>query len=148
MLENLDKLPALKSLNMAMNQVEGVACSLDTSPGLRELNIAGNKICDIGEVLVLKKLTSLKVISFFDPNYGENPICKIYNYQTFMLYHFSHLEKFDNLVVNEEAKRCAEIEFKKKKIYYNMKIRALRRLFVTLQKVLKSAKNARKEVIN
>ena len=65
-----------------------------------------------------------------------------------MLYHFNHLKKFDNLIVNEESKKCAEIEFKKKKIYYNMKIKALRRFFITLKKVLKSAKEARKEVID
>jgi hypothetical protein len=64
-----------------------------------------------------------------------------------MLYHFSHLEKFDNLIVNEESKKSAQIEFKKKRIYYNMKIKALRRFFITLNKVLRSAKEARKEVI-
>ena len=95
----------------------------------------------------LKNLQNLKTISFFDPHFGENPICKIYNYQTFMLYHFSHLDKFDNLMVNEESKKSAQIEFKKKRIYYNMKIKALRRFFITLNKVLRSAKEARKEVI-
>ena len=65
-----------------------------------------------------------------------------------MLYHFSHLKKFDNLEVNEESKKCAEIEFQKKKIYYNMKIKALKRLFISLKKILKCAKGARKLVLS
>jgi hypothetical protein len=44
-----------------------------------------------------------------------------------MLYHFDTLDKFDNLSINEESKKCAEVEFKKKRIYYNMKIKALKR---------------------
>lgn len=131
-----------------MNSIQEIGDNLRQLKSLQELNLSGNKICNISEIMKLKKLKSLKIISFFDPHFGENPICKIYNYQTFMLYHFNHLEKFDNLIVNAESKKCAQIEFKKKRIYYNMKIKALRRFFITLKKVLKSAKEARKEVIS
>ena len=31
--------------------------------------------------MYLKELPQLKILYFFDPHYGENPICKIYNYQ-------------------------------------------------------------------
>lgn len=146
-IQNLSKNLSLRSLNLAMNLLESVGSSLSQLHCLEELNLSGNKLCNIKEILKLKKIKSLKVICFFDPHFGENPICKIYNYQTFMLYHFNHLQKFDNLKVNEESKSCAEIEFKKKKIYYNMKIKGLRRMFITIKKILKSAKNARKDVI-
>lgn len=60
-----------------------------------------------------------------------------------MLYHFRSLDRFDNLEVNQESKNSAELEFKKKKIYYNMKIKALQRFFISLDKFLRSAKNLR-----
>lgn len=148
LLSNLKCLRSLKKLNLAMNLIEVLQNTLDDLSNLEELNLSGNKICRIEEILMLKKIPNLKVLSFFDPHFGENPICKIYNYQTFMLYHFSHLEKFDNLIVNAESKKCAEIEFKKKRIYYNMKIKALKRLSITLIKLLKRASMIKKDSLD
>ena len=71
----------MEILNLAMNRIEDIGQNLNKIVNLKDLNLSGNKISNIKEVLKLKRLESLEVISFFDPHFGENPICKIYNYQ-------------------------------------------------------------------
>lgn len=67
-------------LNLAMNTIEDIGDNIEQLNQIQDLNLSGNKICNINEVMKLKNLQNLKVISFFDPHFGENPICKIYNY--------------------------------------------------------------------
>jgi Leucine-rich repeat (LRR) protein len=89
MLGNLKCLRSLKKLNLAMNLIEVLQNTLDDLNCLEELNLSGNKICRIEEILMLKKIPNLKVLSFFDPHFGENPICKIYNYQVINIFQSS-----------------------------------------------------------
>lgn len=107
--------------------------------------MSGNRISDVEEVKGLRELTRLKSLSFFDPHFGENPICKIYNYQTYMHFHFDFLDRFDNAEVDNEVKKSAVTEFKKKKIYYNMKIKTLKRIFTTLDKMMRGLKDKKRD---
>jgi hypothetical protein len=80
------------------------------------LNIAGNKICSFKEALNLNRLTGLRVLAFYDPHYGENPICNLCNYQTYVLYHLRNINKLDTLLISDEAKSFAEVFFYLSKI--------------------------------
>jgi hypothetical protein len=144
-IENLDCLHKLEILNLAMNQIEKVGTRLRNMRTLVELNLSGNKISNVEEIKHIREMTSLKVLYFFDPHFGENPICKIYNYQTYMLFHFDFLDKFDNLNINDESKKSAVIEFKKKRIYYNMRIKTLKRLFTTVEKILRALRDKKRD---
>lgn len=146
-IENLGSLQKLEKLNLAMNLIEKVGHRLKNLRALRELNLSGNRINEVEEIRPLREMTHLKVLYFFDPHYGENPICKIYNYQTYMLFNFDFLDKFDSLSINDESKKSAVIEFKRKRIYYNMKTKSLRRLFNTVEKILKAVKDKKRELV-
>lgn len=146
-IENISCLPILEYLNLAMNNIEKVGHRLKPLRSLKELNLSGNKINNVDEIKPLREMTHLKALFFFDPHYGENPICKIYNYQTFMLFTFDFLDKFDSLSINDESKKSAVVEFKRKRIYYNMKTKALKRLFNTLVKILRAVKDQKRDQI-
>lgn len=92
---------------------------------LYEINLAANKLGNFKELLNINRISSLKVATFFDPHYGENPICNLCNYQTYVLYHLPNLIKLDTLLISEEAKAFAEGTFMKKRMYYNMRIKTI-----------------------
>jgi len=54
------------------------------------------------------------ILTFSDPHYGENPICHLCNYQTFVLYHLPQLKRLDTLNISDDAKLFAEGTFMKK----------------------------------
>jgi Leucine-rich repeat (LRR) protein len=80
-LENLEGLVSLKTLWVAGNAIESIRTSLDKLKSLAELNLAGNRVCSFKEALNLNRLPKLKVLLFYDPHFGENPICNLCNYQ-------------------------------------------------------------------
>lgn len=49
------------------------------------------------------------MLAFYDPHFGENPICNLCNYQTYVLYHLRNIIKLDTLIISEEAKSFAEV---------------------------------------
>jgi hypothetical protein len=144
-IEGLSHLQNLHTLNLAMNLIEHVGNRLKSLHHLREINLSGNRINNVEEIKPLREMTNLKVLYFFDPHYGENPLCKIYNYQTYMLFNFDFLDRFDSLVINDESRKSAVVEFKRKRIYYNMKVKCLKRLFTTVDKLLRAVKNKKKD---
>ena len=52
-----------------------------------------------------------------------------------------NIKYFDTLIISEEAKSYAEATFMKKKMYYNMRIKTMKRIFSTLQKIVLNAKD-------
>lgn len=44
------------------------------------------------EVLDLSRRSALTALSFADPDFGENPICALSNYSTYVLYHLPKLQ--------------------------------------------------------
>ena len=79
-LEGLDKLINLKQFWIAANQIDSLRVSLDKLKSLQDLNISGNKICSFKEALNLNRLPGLRILAFYDPHFGENPICNLCNY--------------------------------------------------------------------
>jgi len=80
------------------------------------------------------------ILTFSDPLYGENPICNLCNYQTFVLYHLPLLKWLDTLNISDDAKLFAEGTFMKKRMYYNMWIKTIQRNASNVLKLVKIAK--------
>ena len=96
-----------------MNKIEIIGTGLDGLDNLEDLNLAGNKIGNFKELLNLNRLPNLRIATFFDPHYGDNPIINLCNYQTYVLYHLPCLEKLDTLHISDDAKAFAEATFMK-----------------------------------
>ncbi|CAK9101397.1 Leucine-rich repeat-containing protein 9 [Durusdinium trenchii] len=121
-LEGLD-LPNLTELNAAFrpkggasNELSSVVGAFDELPQLKTLNLAGNRLCSFKEVLDLARRNSLTALSFADPDFGENPICTLCNYQTYILYHLPKLQVHDQMYVDAEAHQVAQAAYAKKRL--------------------------------
>lgn len=96
----------------------------------------------------MNRLPNLKMLSLYDPHFGENPICTLSNYQTYMLYHLKSICKLDTLHLSDEAKVFAESTYMRKKMYYNMRIKTIERHFSTLSKLVKKASDIKIDSLN
>jgi hypothetical protein len=86
----------------------------------------------------LSKLTGLQELCLADPFWGECPVAGLCNYQTFMLYCMPHLSSLDTLLLADETKAAAGATFTKKQLYYNMRIRTMRRAAAGLARQAKA----------
>lgn len=139
-LEGLPILPQLKEFSIARNKIEVIGTGLDGLDNLEDLNMSGNRIGNFKELLNLNRLPRLVRATFFDPHYGDNPICNLWNYQTYVLYHLPQLEKLDTLYISDDAKAFAEATFMKKRMYYNMRIKTIQRDASNLLKLIQAGK--------
>ena len=139
-LESLPILPMLKEFSISMNKIEVIGTGLDGLDSLEDLNMSGNRIGNFKELLNLNRLPKLVRVTFFDPHYGDNPICNLWNYQTYVLYHLPQLEKLDTLYISDDAKAFAEATFMKKRMYYNMRIKTIQRDASNLIKLIQAGK--------
>ena len=65
-----------------------------------------------------------------------------------MLYHLEKIEYLDTLEMTDDAKRYAEATFMKKKMYYNMRIKTVKRIFSAVTKQCRRAANIKKDILN
>ena len=128
---------------MAKNNIESIGIGLDGLSKLRDLNISANRIGNFKEVLNLNRLPNLEICTFSDPHFGENPICTLCNYQTYVLFHLPKLTKLDTMIISEESKNFAETTFMKKRMYYNMRIKTIQRNTSNIMKLLKICRKTR-----
>eukprot|EP00755_Sulcionema_specki_P010169 Sspe_Gene.6755::Locus_2269_Transcript_1_1_Confidence_1.000_Length_4905::g.6755::m.6755 len=126
-LDGLSKLSSLRVLWVAANCITSIGHRLDPNVELEELNIAGNYIGSFREIPYLDRLVNLQRLFFYDPHFGDNPVCQLCNYQTYTLYHLNHIKVLDYNAVSDENRHLADATFVKKKMYYNMRIKTLRR---------------------
>ena len=124
-IDGIANLAQLVELNLAKNNIECIGIGLDGLVSLKELNLSANRIGNFKEVLNLNRLPNLAICTFSDPHYGENPICSLCNYQTYVLFHLPKLVRLDTMIVSEESKNFAETTFMKKRMYYNMRIKTI-----------------------
>lgn len=115
-LEGLDKLPALVSLNLANNFITCIHESLRKCQKLVTLNLAGNLLESLKEILRLTRLKSLKILSLNDPNYKANPVCSWSNYDTFIIHHLSRLDTFDTIELTDFGRDLIDATFAKKRM--------------------------------
>lgn len=60
-----------------MNHIEIIGTGLDGLESLESINLAGNKIGNFKELLNLNRLPNLRIATFYDPHYGDNPIINL-----------------------------------------------------------------------
>jgi len=125
-IEGLEFLAALRVLWLCSNEIASIGGSLSSNQTLEELNVSENKISSFRDILNLSRLKSLKSLSFTDPHFGDNPICRLCNYQTYVTYHIPGLQSLDAGSIGENAKRLAKAIYLKKKMYYNMRMKTLK----------------------
>ncbi|GLI61365.1 hypothetical protein VaNZ11_003728 [Volvox africanus] len=123
----LDHLPILRELHLARNDIAFLGDGLSACSALTHLNLADNKIGSFKELRALAILPRLVDLCFSDPMWGDCPLAQLCNYQTFVLFVMPHLTSLDTLLLADEAKALAEATFLKKQMYYNMRVKTLRR---------------------
>ncbi|GMI15843.1 hypothetical protein TrVE_jg5650 [Triparma verrucosa] len=120
------KLNSLKSLWLARNQITHITHVQNLS-NLTDLNLSDNRIGCFKELLSLGVMHSLRNLALNDPHYGTNPVCQLCNYQTYALYHLLQLSTLDSSTISEDAKTLSQSIYMKKKMYYNMRTKTLKR---------------------
>ncbi|KAH6567544.1 hypothetical protein BASA62_006015 [Batrachochytrium salamandrivorans] len=146
-IENLTNLKKLSNLQLGNNCIVNIGNSLNDNLSLQVLNLSGNRIFLFREILNLTRLPLLTHLCLSDPNYADNPICSLCNYQTHMVYHFQKLKSLDTLEVSEESRRIISATVLKKRMYYNMRIRTICRNTNFLVKKLYSLSADNQETI-
>lgn len=126
-LGGLWKLPQLKQLWAARNRVEHLEAALCGCSNLTDVNLADNRLFSFKSLLSLTSLDQLTSLTLSDPHYGDNPVCRLCNYQTYILCHLSGLTCLDTVELSTRNKQIAEATMLKKKMYYNMRIKAIKR---------------------
>lgn len=131
----------LRCLWLAGNQISEIGRNLDALKHLEELNLAGNLISDLNEIRNLARLSFVKNLSLSEPHFGDNPVCNLCNYHTYALHYMSHLSELDAIKISDQAKRMALATYKKKLMYYSMKIKTEKRIASDYMKLANEAVN-------
>ena len=125
----------LTELNVARNSISEIGDALPPLPCLRVLNASDNMIGSFKEICYLTRLPQLRDLRFNDPQYGNNPLANLYNYQTYILFVLPHLEVLDTVILSADTKQMARVTYMKKKMYYNMKAKTIRRNATTIMRL-------------
>ncbi|XP_064621486.1 leucine-rich repeat-containing protein 9-like isoform X3 [Lineus longissimus] len=140
--ENISHIRRLKELNLADNQIEKIGHSLDGHICLQTLNLSGNKLYSFKDLTNLIRLPFLNHLSLKDPLYSPNPVCLLCNYSTHVLYHLPNLTRLDCLdVSNKSLGELAETTVVKKKMFYNMRVKTIKRQLSDMLAKLEEANN-------
>ncbi|XP_021359488.1 leucine-rich repeat-containing protein 9-like isoform X4 [Mizuhopecten yessoensis] len=131
-IENLSSLCKLRELNLAQNCITKIGHTLDANQSIEDLNLSGNNISSLRDLTHLMRLSKLKSLSMKDPNYSPAPVSLLCNYSTHVLYHMPHLATLDTYDVSKSIVDMAETTVMKKKMYYNMRVKTVRRNMVDI----------------
>lgn len=126
-LNGVESLVGLVELNLARNRILRLGNALAPLVRLHTLNVSANPLGSFKEVGNLVPLASLRNVCFSDPHWGECPLAGLCNYQTYVLFSLSQVTSLDALGLASETKQLAEATFSKKKMYYNMRCKTVRR---------------------
>ena len=132
LLENLSTLTRLSDFSIAQNQIQTISSDLNHLSSLESLNLSGNPICSFSEIFKLSQLPKLSRLSLSDPNFNESIICTLTNYQVFVLYYLNTLTSLDCIYITHDSRVFAHTTFTKKKLYYTMKKKSLKRAVASL----------------
>ncbi|XP_055956768.1 leucine-rich repeat-containing protein 9 [Patella vulgata] len=125
-IENISTLWKLSELNLAENRIRIIGHCLDANTHLREVNLSGNPITSLKDITNLVRLPKLVNISFKDPQYEASPVSILCNYSTHVLYHLPYIQRLDTFDVSiQHLAEIAESTVSKKKMYYNMRMKAI-----------------------
>ena len=144
-IQGLEALTALTTLWLAGNRIGSICDALTGNSQLEEVNLAGNLVSNFKDIPNLARMRRLGTLSFAEPHFGDNPLCSLCNYQTYLLFHMVHLRMFDSVVITDELRQLAEATYMKKKMYYNMRIKTLKR---NTSNVIRKAMEARQTKVS
>eukprot|EP00752_Nemacystus_decipiens_P007096 g6358.t1 len=126
-MNGLSSLEALEDLWLCRNRLTEIGDGLPLGRTLREVNLAHNRLGCFKELLKLAPLEGLRSLTLQDIHFGDNPVCGLSNYKTYVAYHLTQLTSLDMEMVSEESKAFANTVFLKKSMYYNMRSRIVKR---------------------
>ncbi|XP_056023048.1 leucine-rich repeat-containing protein 9-like isoform X3 [Ostrea edulis] len=126
-IENLEKLKMLEVLNLAENQIDKIGHCLDANQKIKDLNLSGNPISSLRELTHLMRLPELQSLNLKDPQFCPAPVSLLCNYSTHVLYHLPNISKLDTYDVSKNVCELAEATVLKKKMYYNMRVKTIKR---------------------
>lgn len=86
-LEGLSGLQALEELWLCRNRLFAIGDDLPVGQTMRELNLAHNRLGCFKDLLKLSPLAGLRDLILQDPHFGDNPVCGLSNYKTYVAYH-------------------------------------------------------------
>ncbi|XP_077477908.1 leucine-rich repeat-containing protein 9 [Stigmatopora argus] len=142
-IQGLNTLQNLQELNLANNNIQRIGDGLVNNVNLHTLNLSGNKICSFKELTRLTCLSKLRDLALCDFTATLNPVCRLCNYATHMLYHFPLLLFLDTYdVSSSQVTEVAESTVMKKMMFYNMRSRTARRNLTEILLRLLKKKNA------
>nr|XP_057946424.1 leucine-rich repeat-containing protein 9 isoform X2 [Doryrhamphus excisus] len=142
-IQGLKTLQNLQELNLADNYIQRIGDGLYNNVNLNSLNLSGNKISSFKELTRLTRLTHLKDLSLSDSTSTPNPVCRLCNYATHVLYHLPSLLFLDTYDVSSvQVKEAAECTVMKKMMFYNMRVRTAQKNLAESRLQLLEKKNA------
>ncbi|KAG6612781.1 Protein phosphatase 1, regulatory subunit [Phytophthora cinnamomi] len=126
-LDGLWRLTKLTQLWACRNRIDRIDTALNGCVNLTELNLADNRLSSFKGLLSLMNLDQLAILVLSDPHFGDNPVCRLCNYQTYLMCQLPRLSFLDTVELSARNKQIAEATMIKKKMYYNMRIKAIKR---------------------
>ncbi|KAE9361936.1 hypothetical protein PF008_g533 [Phytophthora fragariae] len=126
-LDGLWRLTKLTQLWACRNRIDRIDTALNGCVNLAELNLADNRLSSFKGLLSLTNLDELAALVLSDPHFGDNPVCRLCNYQTYLMCQLPRLSFLDTVELSARNKQIAEATMIKKKMYYNMRIKAIKR---------------------
>ncbi|CEG45969.1 Protein phosphatase 1, regulatory subunit, and related proteins [Plasmopara halstedii] len=126
-LDGLGRVTKLTHLWACRNQISCINSSLMSCVNLKELNLADNNLSSLKGLLSLATMDQLSSLILSDVHFGDNPVCRLCNYETFLVCQLPRLTFLDTLLLPARNKQIAETTMIKKTIYYNMRIKAIKR---------------------
>lgn len=145
----LGKMRKLRALWMASNPISSLAGVFTNHlTHLHDLNLADCHLYSFHHVAHLKSLPCLRNVWFSDPLFGDNPICRLNNYTIFTLHLLDSLDTLDHSIISNEQRALARSIYRKKRVYYSMRITTLSRNHGLLyQHALKLGKRKEDEAV-
>lgn len=126
-LENLEPLENLTQFHCGNNKISKIGAAFHKNLKLQDILLAGNEISSFREILNLVHLPRLESLSLADPNFADNPISSLFNYQTHVILHLPRLHYLDSLQITQESRKIIGATVLKKIMYYNMRISTIKR---------------------
>ncbi|EGZ23505.1 hypothetical protein PHYSODRAFT_479207 [Phytophthora sojae] len=117
-LDGLWRLTKLTQLWACRNRIDRIDTALNGCVNLTELNLADNRLSSFKGLLSLMNLDQLAVLVLSDPHFGDNPVCRLCNYQTYLMCQLPRLSFLDTVELSARNKQIAEATMIKKKMYY------------------------------
>lgn len=90
-MDGLSSLGALEDLWLCRNRLTEIGDGLPLGRTLREVNIAHNQLGCFKELLKLAPLEGLRNLTLQDIHFGDNPVCGLSNYKTYVAYHLTQV---------------------------------------------------------